>query len=141
MLGKLAIGLAAAALALNVTTVAAQAEDGVKAGLISCNVESGWGFVFGSTREIKCSFTHGGGSVEHYAGHIRKFGVDIGYLSGGVIARAVLAPTTDVGKRTLADDYGGSATAVGGGGASVLVGGFKNSPSSLSVSRAMPGST
>jgi len=137
MLGKIALGLASAALALNVTSVAAQAEQGVKAGLLACNVESGWGFVFGSTREIKCSFTHGGGSVEHYVGHIRKFGVDIGYLSGGVIAWAVLAPTTDVGKGALAGDYGGvsgSATVVGGAGANVLVGGFTNTISLQPVS-------
>ncbi len=137
MLGKFAIGLAAAVLALNMTSGPARAEEGVKAGLLACNVDSGWGFVFGSTREIKCSFTHGGGSVEHYAGHIRKFGVDIGYLSGGVVAWAVLAPTTDVGKGALAGDYGGvtgSATVVGGAGVNVLVGGFKNSFSLQPVS-------
>lgn len=130
MVGKIAIGLAAAVLALNLTSATARAEAGVKTGLLACNFDSGWGFVFGSTREIKCSFTHGGGSVEHYIGHLRKFGVDIGYLSGGVIAWAVLAPTTDVGKGTLAGDYGGvigSAAVVGGAGANMLVRGFKNS--------------
>lgn len=136
MLGKFAIGLAAAVLALNMTSGPARAEEGVKAGLLACNVDSGWGFVFGSTREIKCSFTHGGGSVEHYAGHIRKFGVDIGYLSGGVVAWAVLAPTTDVGKGArgrLRRRYR-SATVVGGAGVNVLVGGFKNSFSLQPVS-------
>ena len=122
--------LAAAALLVLITPAKADAQNGVKAGILSCNVESGWGFVFGSTREIRCSYSHGAAAVERYVGHIRKFGVDIGYLSGGVIAWTVLAPTTDVGKGALAGDYGGAtgSAAIGaGGGANFLVGGFKNS--------------
>jgi hypothetical protein len=106
------------------------AESGVKVGVLTCNVDSGWGFVFGSTRKLKCSFSHDHGSIEHYTGTINKFGADIGYTSGGVIAWAVFAPTSDVGKGALAGDYGGvtGGAAVGVGvGANVLLGGFKDS--------------
>jgi Protein of unknown function (DUF992) len=105
-------------------------ENGVKAGVLTCNVDSGWGFVFGSSRKLKCSYSHDHGSLEHYSGDIKKFGADIGYTAGGVIAWAVFAPTTDVGKGALAGDYGGvtGGVAVGVGvGANVLVGGFKDS--------------
>lgn len=104
--------------------------DTVKAGILTCNVSSGWGLVFGSSRELKCVYSHDNKSSEDYAGHIRKFGVDIGYQAGGVIAWAVLAPSNDVGKGALAGDYGGvtgSATVGAGVGANVLTGGFKDS--------------
>ena len=103
---------------------------GVKAGVLTCNVSSGWGLVFGSSRELKCVYSHGSNTTENYVGHIRKFGVDIGYQAGGVIAWAVVAPSNDVSKGALAGDYGGvtgSASVGPGVGANVLTGGFKNS--------------
>lgn len=123
-----AVVMAVAGLAL--ATPAQAATSGAKAGILTCNVDSGWGFVFGSTRELKCTYSHGQGAVENYVGHIHKFGVDIGYQAGGVIVWAVLAPTTDIGKGALAGEYGGvsgSAAAGVGAGANVLLGGFKNS--------------
>ena len=109
----------------------AQAADGVKAGVLTCNVDSGWGLVFGSSRELKCVYAHGPGSAENYVGRATgRFGVDIGYQAGGVIAWTVIAPTSDVGKGSLAGDYGGvsgSATVGVGVGANVLTGGFQNS--------------
>jgi hypothetical protein len=104
--------------------------DGVKAGMLTCDVESGWGFVFGSSRDLKCVYAPNEHSRELYSGKIRKFGVDIGYMAGGVMAWAVIAPTSNVGKGALAGDYGGATggAAVGvGAGANVLVGGFKDS--------------
>jgi hypothetical protein len=118
--------LAAAALAL---AAPARADAGVKVGVLACSVSSGWGFIFGSSRGLKCSFTHEG-MLERYAGHIRKFGVDIGYQSGGIIVWGVFAPAADIGKGALAGDYGGASgsAAVGiGAGANVLIGGFKQS--------------
>ena len=109
---------------------ATRTEGGVKAGLLTCNVSSGWGLVFGSSRDLKCVYSHDHGSLENYVGTVRKFGVDLGYQAGGVIAWTVIAPTSDVGKGALAGDYGGvagSATAGIGVGANVLTGGFKDS--------------
>ena len=133
MLSKVSMTITAAALTLGTVIVAERApaqESGVKAGILTCNVDSGWGFVFGSTRKLKCTYSHDHGSAEHYIGTINKYGVDIGYTAGGVIAWAVVAPTNDVGKGALAGDYGGvagSAAAGVGVGANVMVGGFNNS--------------
>ena len=99
---------------------------GVKAGVLTCEVASGWGFVFGSTRDLKCNYQDNNGSVEHYAGHIDKFGVDIGYHAGGIVVWTVLAPTADIGKGAMAGSYGGvtGGAAVGvGASANVLIGG------------------
>jgi Protein of unknown function (DUF992) len=104
---------------------------GVKAGMLTCNVDSGWGFVFGSTRDLRCTYAvDKSGSAERYVGHISKFGVDIGYHAGGILAWAVIAPTTDIAKGALAGTYGGvtGGAAVGvGAGANVLVGGMQRS--------------
>jgi hypothetical protein len=45
---------------------------------LSCHEKSGWGFVFGSSHALQCTFSNGD-KVEHYDGSISKFGVDIGY--------------------------------------------------------------
>lgn len=125
----------AAALALTVGTTAfglsAQAEDGVKAGVLSCNVEGGWGFVFGSSKSVKCTYDNSHGRIEHYTGDITKYGVDIGYAGAGIIVWTVVAPTTEAMKPgSLAGEYGGATggAAVGvGAGANVLLGGFNKS--------------
>jgi len=133
MLRKASLALTAVALAIGASALAppAQAaEGGVKAGVLTCNVDSGWGFVFGSSKKLKCSYSHDHGSLERYTGRINKFGADIGYSAGGVIAWAVFAPSADVGKGALAGDYGGAtgSAAVGvGAGANVLLGGSKHS--------------
>lgn len=105
-------------------------EGGVKAGLLTCDVASGWGFIFGSSKELKCTYSARPGHVEHYSGTIGKFGVDIGYSGATVIAWAVIAPSTDVSPGALAGTYAGASgsAAVGGGvGANVLVGGGSKS--------------
>jgi hypothetical protein len=105
-----------------------QPTSGVKTGILTCNVEKGWGVVFGSSRELKCNYTDNNNKTEHYGGHIDKFGVDIGYHAGGVVVWAVFSPTSDVAAGALAGTYGGVAAgaAVGiGAGANVLVGGAK----------------
>ena len=102
----------------------------VRAGYLTCHVESGWGFIFGSSRKIKCAYAMQPGYTEYYTGSITKFGADIGYLQSGVILWAVLAPTTNLGQGALAGHYGGvtaSAAIAVGGGANVLIGGFNKS--------------
>jgi len=127
------IGLATGAL---VHATPAQAQ-GVKAGVLTCNVSSGFGFVFGSSRSVNCSFSPPGGPPQHYVGSIDKFGVDIGYTSGGVLVWTVLAPTTNPAPGALAGSYGGataSAAAGVGVGANVLVGGSGNTISLQPIS-------
>lgn len=103
----------------------AHAASGVKVGSLSCHVSSGWGFVFGSSRSVKCVFS-GEGRVEDYEGTISKFGVDVGYQQSGVMIWGVFAPTSDVKPGGLAGKYAGATAgaSVGVGlGANVLVGG------------------
>ena len=98
-------------------------------GTLTCNVASGWGFVFGSSRDLHCTY-RGKNHREHYTGTISKFGVDIGYTEGGVLVWGVFAPTSDIRHGALEVDYAGataSATIGVGLGANVLVGGLEKS--------------
>jgi hypothetical protein len=102
----------------------------VRTGYLTCHVASGWGFIFGSSREVKCAYAMQNNYTEYYTGSISKFGADIGYLSSAVILWAVVAPTTNLGQGALAGHYAGAtaSAAVGvGAGANVLIGGFKQS--------------
>jgi Protein of unknown function (DUF992) len=127
----LAIGSVGLAAGLAAQGTPAQAQSGVRIGTLSCNVASGWGFVFGSSKALHCTLTPGpNGHPEHYAGTISKFGVDIGYTSGGVLVWAVFAPGPNVGPGALAGSYvgaTGSATVGVGAGANVLIGGSNRS--------------
>jgi len=110
-------------------SAAQAAPHGVRVGELTCNVASGWGFVFGSSKDLHCTF-RGNGHHEHYVGSISKFGVDIGYTEGGVLVWGVFAPSSDVREGALQGDYAGasaSATVGVGVGANVLVGGLDKS--------------
>jgi hypothetical protein len=100
-------------------------------GVLTCNVSGGFGFIFGSSRAVNCTYAPtGGGPPQHYVGAINKFGVDIGYLQGGVIIWTVVAPTANLAPGSLSGTYAGatgSATVGVGVGANVLVGGSGNS--------------
>jgi hypothetical protein len=119
-----------AVIGLSAPTAHAQQKATVRAGYLTCHVASGWGFIFGSSRSLKCAYARDKDYTEYYTGSITKFGADIGYLSSGVILWAVVAPTTDLGQGALAGHYGGATASVAlgvGAGANVLVGGFKKS--------------
>ena len=122
------IGTIALALALTGSAAPAQADNGgVKAGYLKCEVEGNVSFIFGSSRDMVCTYTPGTGKrVDRYSGKVKKFGVDIGYQESGVILWGVIAPTADVGHGALAGDYGGVAAGYGVG-ANALVGGSSDS--------------
>lgn len=126
MMRTLLVGLAAiGSLAL---ATSAQAQPGVNAGVLSCEVSGGWGFVFGSSKDMNCTFSPTSGDVQHYTGTISKYGVDVGYTRGGIMVWAVFAPGT-VSPGSLAGNYGGvtAGAAVGvGANAHALVGGGEN---------------
>jgi hypothetical protein len=120
----LAAGLAAG------TRAQAEPQSGVKAGTMTCDVASGWGVIIGSSRELNCIYRPVNGSAERYTGRITKFGVDVGYTSGGIIVWGVLAPTSDMSPGALAGNYAGATAGVTlgvGAGAHVLIGGLKKS--------------
>ncbi len=107
----------------------AGAQGGVAVGNLTCNVSSGWGLVFGSSRALNCTFAGAGGRYEYYAGNIMKFGVDLGYTQGGVLIWTVVAPSATLAPGALAGSYAGgtaSATVGVGVGANALVGGSNN---------------
>ena len=127
---RLLMGAALAVAGLSIATVADAAPHGVKVGELTCNVSSGWGFVFGSSKDLHCTFRPSGHQREHYTGSISKFGVDIGYTEGGILVWGVFAPSSDVRAGALEGDYAGataSATVGVGLGANVLVGGLDKS--------------
>jgi len=118
-------------------STAVQAQGGVRVGTLTCNVAGGWGFVFGSSKALRCTFAPAPGHAEFYAGTINKFGVDIGYTQGGVLVWAVFAPTANLGPGTLHGNYvgaTGSATVGVGAGANVLIGGSNSTISLQPVS-------
>jgi hypothetical protein len=123
---KSIIALAALALA---GLAAAPAEARMRAGMLTCTVAPGVGFIVGSQKEVDCRFKSVRGYREHYVGRITRVGLDIGFTSGGTIAWAVYA-AAQRGPGALAGAYGGAsaeATVAGGVGANVLVGGFRRS--------------
>jgi hypothetical protein len=135
---KIVSAVAATLLTAGVSTLGLPARAaGVEAGILTCNVDSGWGFVFGSSRDLRCVYSPKAGVVEHYTGKVSKFGVDIGYLQNAVILWGVVAPALDLAPGALSGDYGGvtgSATVGLGAGANVLIGGSNNSISLQPVS-------
>jgi hypothetical protein len=127
---KFAMTVFGAALAGALAFAAPASADGVKIGTLTCHVASGWGFIFGSSKDMRCNFSPSKGLGEHYVGTISKFGVDVGYTSSAVIIWEVFAPNSGVKRGALEGGYGGataSATVGVGAGANVLVGGFDRS--------------
>ncbi|MGH7094763.1 MAG: DUF992 domain-containing protein [Stellaceae bacterium] len=108
----------------------ASAQGGVTVGSLTCNVASGFGFIFGSSRALNCTFSNANGRYDHYIGRISKFGADIGYTQGGVIVWGVVAPTANLGPGALQGNYAGAtagATVGVGIAANALIGGSNNS--------------
>ena len=136
---KLAIAISALGLAAGASVYGtpARAQGGVQVGILTCNVASGFGFVFGSSRAVNCTFSPSAGPPQHYVGAINKFGVDIGYTQGGVLVWGVFAPSGGLAPGALSGNYvgaTGSATVGVGAGANVLVGGSNRTISLQPVS-------
>ena len=108
---------------------AGEEKKGVKVGGLKCNEASGWGLVFGSSRDLKCVFTPAAkGEPARFTGKIRKYGVDIGYHQEAVIYWAVLATSEKFQPGELAGKYVGATADVAwavGLGTNVLAGGSK----------------
>ena len=116
--------------AMSLVVPARAAPHGVNVGSLVCNVASGWGFIFGSSKDLRCTFRQNDRHAVHYIGSISKFGVDLGYTEGGILVWNVVAPTSDVRPGSLDGDYVGvtaDATVGIGVGANVLLGGLKKS--------------
>ena len=122
--------ISVAALAAGSLMLTTYAQAAVKVGVLNCNVECGWGVIFGSSRDLRCTYGPTNGPPERYYGKISKFGVDIGYKSAGVVVWDVVAPSSGTAPGALAGDYAGataSATVGVGLGVNALVGGLDRS--------------
>jgi hypothetical protein len=132
MMKKLALTTTAVLLAAGsyLAMPAAHAQAGVKVGVLTCQVDPGWGLVLGSSKTMSCSYTPDEGVGDFYTGKITKIGVDIGYTGGARMIWGVFAPSRDVAPGALEGNYAGvsaQATAGVGVGANVLIGGFQRS--------------
>ena len=102
---------------------------GFELGLLDCAIEGGTGFIFGSSKDLSCTFSPADQSLapEAYFGVVNKFGIDIGFTSGSIMRWIVLAPNANIyAPGALAGDYVGASaevTAAFGAGANLLVGG------------------
>jgi len=95
-------------------------------GTLTCEVEGGKSFIFGSTKDLHCVFRRYKGPSQAYSGRIKKFGIDIGVTGPSTLVWTVIASTRAPTPAELAGKYVGVAAgaAVGiGGEANVLVGG------------------
>ncbi len=124
----LTAGAIAAALMIGATAHAASSRTEV--GVLSCQVEGGFGLIVGSSKSMDCTFApSASGPMESYSGRITRLGVDIGKTEQTVIKWAVFAPTRTPADGALAGRYGGvsgEVTVVGGVGANALIGGSRN---------------
>lgn len=124
---KLSLAAAAALLAF-----AGPADAGaVHLGILNCEIDGGTGYVVLSNKTLSCTFKPSqGGPRETYTGLISKVGVDLGVTNQGALQWAVLALSRNYEDGQLAGRYFGvnaEAAVVTGGGANLLVGGFRKS--------------
>ena len=137
MLNRLGVALSALGLVTGGLALGTPAQADVRVGVMTCDMDSGFGYVLGSSRDLHCTFVPAAGAPEHYAGTISKFGVDIGYMQNAVIVWTVVAPTVALPPGSLTGTYGGatgSITVGVGVGANVLVGGSSDTISLQPVS-------
>lgn len=125
--------LAAALAALTISAAPAAAQQpGVELGMLDCAIEGGTGFIIGSKKDMRCTFTSANSTFapEAYFGVVSKWGIDIGSTDGAVMRWLVLAPSNNIyAPGALAGDYYGASaevTAAYGAGANLLVGGLGN---------------
>lgn len=122
--------IAAAVIAIALSAPQARAQDrGIELGTLECAISGGTGFVFGSSKDLSCTFTPADKSFapEAYFGAVNKYGLDIGTTKQAVMRWLVLTPLKNIyAPGALAGDYIGASaevTAAVGAGANLLVGG------------------
>jgi hypothetical protein len=123
-------GVILAAAAAVVICGAPARADGVMAGTLSCHIAPGWGYLIASSRDMHCDFHPTDGPSEHYRGTVSKFGLDLGYTTGGELVWDVIAPQTDLDPGALAGQYAGATASITAGvgfGANALIGGIEHS--------------
>ena len=107
----------------------AQAQAGMRVGMLSCDVSGGAGVVV-SSRALSCVFNpNDGGPIEHYVGSLDRLGLDIGVTGPGRLVWGVFSPTNAPGPGFLQGSFtgvSGGATIGAGATANYLIGGNNN---------------
>ena len=139
--------IAAAIIAAALAGQAHAQDQGIELGTLDCAIGGGTGFIFGSTKDLSCTFTPADKSFapEAYFGVVNKYGLDIGTTKQTVMQWLVLTPLKNIyAPGALAGDYVGASaevTAAIGAGANLLVGGssqaFTLQPLSLQTQTGM----
>lgn len=87
-------------------TTSGLSQSGTKIGVLTCQTSVRFGLVLASRQRLRCQFSSDrGGNPEHYAGHVIHAGHDLSFSAQGVMTWAVVAPTADLPRGTLADLY------------------------------------
>ncbi|TPK05264.1 DUF992 domain-containing protein [Mesorhizobium sp. B2-5-9] len=121
--------IAAAATTIMLAGAARAQDQGIELGALECAISGGTGFIFGSSKDLSCTFTPADKSFapEAYFGAVNKYGLDIGTTKQAVMRWLVLTPLKNIyAPGALAGDYIGASaevTAAIGAGANLLVGG------------------
>jgi len=118
-----------ATVALVASFASANAQQGVRVGVLECTGGQNVGYVVGSNATLNCVFQSEGGRAEGYVATIRRFGLDLGFTENTTVQWAAFAPNARVPARALAGTYGGvgSNASVGlGFGGNFLLGGNGN---------------
>ena len=68
MLSRLGVTLGALGLATGGLALGTPAQAEVRVGVMTCDMDSGCGYVLGSSRGLHCTFMPAAGAPEHYAG-------------------------------------------------------------------------
>ena len=109
---------------------AAEQREGVKVGILSCELTGKTDAIVYTNETFACIYNPNSGGNEQYSGKITRIGVDLEWTPNQHLIWAVIAPTTDVDGGALAGTYGGasaSAALGAGAGVKVLVGGLDKS--------------
>lgn len=110
---------------------AAQAQQRVRVGGLTCSTGPRVGLVVGSRQDMRCTFVESATRRQYiYRGKIRRVGLDVGVTRGGTLFWGVFARNGRIGPATLRGSYVGASgnVALGLGlGANVLIGGSRRS--------------
>ena len=121
--------LGIATVALVASFASANAQQGVRVGVLECTGGQNVSFVVGSNATLECVFQSEGGRAEGYVATIKRFGLDLGFTQNTTVQWTAFAPNARVPRGALAGSYGGvgSNASVGiGFGGNFLLGGNGN---------------
>ena len=108
----------------------ANAQAGVKVGLLRCDTVGGTNFIIGSTTDLSCIYSPVDSDRIRYRGKIETYGIDLNFKKSAVMMWSVIAPARNTSPGALTGNYAGVRAGVAAGvgvGANVLIGGGSKS--------------